>query len=445
MKKKRITRKERREQLEKTRLSEGLIRAIRRFFPDLWRLLKEVQDPRHQSYISYDGCTLMMVRILSAIFYISSMRKSSEELNTKIAIENIGALCRKELEEIPYWETINNYLKRVDSSELQEKVCQIVRHLTRSRAFEDSKIRNRYWQGLIDGSGLTSSDKELDGKYTFKVHKKGTTDEWIEYHYYVLEAKLVLRDNIIVSIMTEFVENTEEEYEKQDCERKASQRLMKRLREVFPHLPLCATVDSLYACESFFRQCMEYQWRFLVRFKAGSIPSVQQEFEALKQIERNERHLTKNDIEYCYDFVNGIDYGGIKLNYAHCVEKKSKNKGNSFDFLTDMTISEKNISETVRYGRRRWMIENHGFNSQKHHGFHIEHLFCRNYQAMKNHYYLIQIAHMISQIMDAWTMLWKKLPISKEQKHRRLLESWKTDSMTVFILEDKEGYQIRFE
>ena len=245
--------------------------------------------------------------------------------------------------------------------------------------------------------------------------------------------------------MTEFVENTEEEYEKQDCERKASQRLMKRLREVFPHLPICATVDSLYACESFFRQCMEYQWRFLVRFKAGSIPSVQQEFEALKQIERNERHLTKNDIEYCYDFVNGINYGGIKLNYAHCVEKKSKNEGVSFNFLTDMTISEKNISETVRYGRRRWMIENHGFNSQKHHGFHIEHLFCRNYQAMKNHYYLIQIAHMISQIMDAWTMLWKKLPISKEQKHRRLLESWKTHSMTVFILEDKEGYQIRFE
>ena len=71
MKKKKITRKERREQLEQTRLSEGLIRVIRRFFPDLWKLLKEVQDPRHQSYITYDGCTLMMVRILSAIFYIS--------------------------------------------------------------------------------------------------------------------------------------------------------------------------------------------------------------------------------------------------------------------------------------------------------------------------------------------------------------------------------------
>ena len=445
MKKKKITRKERREQLEQTRLSEGLIRVIRRFFPDLWKLLKEVQDPRHQSYITYDGCTLMMVRILSAIFYISSMRKSSEELNTKIAIENISAISRQELEEIPYWETINNYLKRVNPSELQEKICQLVRHLIRSRAFEGSKIRGKYWQILIDGSGLFSSRKELNGKYTIKVHKKGTADEWIEYCYYVLEAKLVLRGNIIVSIMTEFVENAEKEYKKQDCERKASLRLMKRLRDMFPHLQLCITVDSLYACEAFFRQCLEYEWRFLVRYKAGSIPSIQQEFDALKKIEQNERHLTMNNIEYCFDYVNGIDYRGILLNYAHCVEKEPNKEATPFNFLTNMPITEKNISETIQDGRRRWMIENQGFNSQKHHGFNLEHLFSQDYQAMKNHYYLIQIAHMISQIMDAWTMLWKKLPLSNEQKHRRLLESWKTDSMTDFILEDKAGYQIRFE
>ena len=445
MKKNKITRKERREQMEQTRLSEGLIRVIRRFFPDLWKLLKEVKDPRHQSYITYDGCTLMMVRILSAIFYISSMRKSSEELNTNIAIKNISAISRQELEEIPYWETINNYLKRVDSSELQEKICQLVRHLIRSRAFEDSKIRGQYWQILIDGSGLISSRKELNGKYTFKVHNKGTADEWIEYCYYVLEAKLVLRSNIIVSIMTEFVENDEEEYKKQDCERKASLRLMKRLRDMFPHLPLCITGDSLYACETFFRQCLEYKWKYLVRYKAGSIPSVQQEFDSLKKIEQNERHLTMNNIEYQLDYVNGIDYRGILLNYAYCVEKVPNKGETTFIFLTNMPITEKNIFETIQDGRRRWMIENQGFNSQKNHGFNLEHLFSRDYQAMKNHYYLIQIAHIISQIMDAWTMLWKKLPLSNEQKHRRLLESWKTDSMTDFILEDKAGYQIRFE
>ena len=35
------------------------------------------------------------------------MRKTSAEFNSPIVIENIGCLCGEELEELPYWETIN--------------------------------------------------------------------------------------------------------------------------------------------------------------------------------------------------------------------------------------------------------------------------------------------------------------------------------------------------
>ena len=43
---------------------------------------------------------------------------------------------------------------------------------------------------------------------------------------------------IYASIMTKFAEN-QEEAENQDCARKAFCRLIKRLREVFPMLPIC--------------------------------------------------------------------------------------------------------------------------------------------------------------------------------------------------------------
>ena len=210
--KKRITRKESRERLDGFRLSCELKRVIVRFFPGLMEELGKVRDPRHQSYITYSSCTLMMTRILSAIFYISSMRKASEEFNTKTAIENIGKLCHQELEELPYWETINNYLKRIDPEELQKIVHKLVYGLIRSRAFEGSRIQNKYWQIIIDGTQLISSQRELDGNYIFKFHNKGKEKEYTEYCYYVLEAKIVLRDNIVVSIMLEFVENKEEEY-----------------------------------------------------------------------------------------------------------------------------------------------------------------------------------------------------------------------------------------
>ncbi len=73
-----ITRKEAREHLEQFKLACELARLIRHFFPDLVPLLKQIPDPRNQSYITYPGVILLMTRILSSLFYIGSMRKTSE-------------------------------------------------------------------------------------------------------------------------------------------------------------------------------------------------------------------------------------------------------------------------------------------------------------------------------------------------------------------------------
>jgi len=404
--------------------------------------LRDIADPRHQGYVKYKSHVLLATRILSAIFYISSMRKTSEEFNSPIVIENIGCLCGEELEELPYWETINNYLKRVNPEELQNTVCALVKRLIRSRAFEEARIRGRYWHVLIDGSGIVSSREELDGNYIFKIHHRGKPEEYKEYAYYALEAKLVLGNNIVVSIMTEFVENTDEEAKKQDCERKACQRLMKRLKETFPKLPICIGADSLYACKPFFDACKAYNWRYIVRFKEGGIPTVFQEYETLRKLSGNRRKGTDGNISYWYDFVSDMDYEGHKLN---CLEYAEDGKPYPFVFLTNLPLSHRNARETAFLGRRRWKIENEGFNAQKNHGFFLSHLFSRNYQAMKNHYYLIQIGHMIAQIMDAWKALWEDIRQSKEQKHRRILESWKTQRLSDCDLQAPSRFQIRLE
>ena len=404
--------------------------------------LRDIADPRHQGYVKYKSHVLLATRILSAIFYISSMRKTSEEFNSPIVIENIGCLCGEELKELPYWETINNYLKRVNPEELQNTVCVLLKRLIRSRAFEGARIRERDWHILIDGSGIVSSREELDGNYIFKVHHRGKPEEYKEYAYYALEAKLVLGNHIVVSIMTEFVENTDKEAKKQDCERKACQRLMKRLKEMFPKLPICIGADSLYACKPFFDACKAYNWRYIVRFKEGSIPTVFQEYETLRKLSGNRKKGTDGNISYWYDFVSGMDYEGHKLN---CLEYAEEGKPHPFVFLTNLPLSHRNARETVFFGRRRWKIENEGFNAQKNHGFALAHLFSRNCRAMKNHYYLIQIGHMIAQIMDAWKSLWEGIRQSKEQKHRRILESWKTQRLSDCDWKAPSRFQIRLE
>ena len=161
------------------------------------------------------------------------------------------------------------------------------------------------------------------------------------------------------------------------------------------------------------------------------------------------------DWEKWFDHITDIDYKGYKINLTEYGEsrkhtcKKGKKKGKrefirkDFWFLTDMPVTRKNIADLVERGMMRWKIENEGFNVQKKHGYGLEHLYSGNYQAVKNHYYLIQIGHMISQIMEAWEKLWGKARQSREQKHRRLLESWKGERLKECMTDEK--VQIRFE
>ena len=109
-----------------------------------------------------------------------------------------------------------------------------------------------------------------------------------------------------------------------------------------------------------------------------------------------------------------------------------------------MPVTRKNIADLVERGMMRWKIENEGFNVQKKHGYGLEHLYSKNYQAVKNHYYLIQIGHMIGQFMEAWEGIWKKVNQSLEQKHKRLLESMKETSLKEYKEELGRKIQIRF-
>lgn len=95
----------------------------------------------------------------------------------------------------------------------------------------------------------------------------------------------------------------------------------------------------------------------------------------------------------------------------------------------EATKDGKNIKGTIQRGRWRWKIENEGFNIQKNHGYNLGHRYSHDYKGLKNHYLLIQIGHMISQVIESWRMIWNKVTQSREQKHKRLLESLKREQL----------------
>jgi hypothetical protein len=232
---------------------------------------------------------------------------------------------------------------------------------------------------------------------------------WTEYYHSVLEAKLVLKGEMVVSIATEFIENGETNMTKQDCERTAFKRLAKKLKERFPRLPMCLCMDSLYACGPVFDLCRENNWHYLIRFKDGSLKTVAEIFHGAKTQEPSqviETQEPETGITETYRYVTGITY---KTHHINIVEYKKSEQPYPFVYVMDLPLTRKNCVQTVMDGRRRWKIENEGFNAQKNQGYGLEHLFCKDYTAMKNHYLCIQIGHMIFQLFTNAYAIWKSL------------------------------------
>jgi len=195
---------------------------------------------------------------------------------------------------------------------------------------------------------------------------------------------------------------------KQDCEIKAFKRMAEKLKKTFPRLPIVLLMDSLYASKSVMDICKENNWDYIIRFKDGSIPSIAKEYEAIPEKE----HVGSAE------YINEIDYEGHKVNllkYREETAEKGKVKITTFQWITNIEITKKNVLKIMRTGRLRWKIENQGFNRQKNWQADITHACSWNEWALKNHYLMYQISDFMKQLYEHYVL--KKLGIIKKQKN----------------------------
>ena len=134
----------------------------------------------------------------------------------------------------------------------------------------------------------------------------------------MLEAKLVVGE-MVFSIGSEFVENEEENVDKQDCEIRAFKRLAKKIKEEYPRLKIIISGDALYASKPVMDICKENGWKYIIRFKEGAIPSLYREFETVVNIE-NESKIEN------YEYVTKLEYGENKTNIIKYREEKKRNR-----------------------------------------------------------------------------------------------------------------------
>ena len=417
--KKGFSRKQIRELKKNKNLVRDLLSIINSFFPGLIGGLKELEDHRRKPYIKYSIGVIVVVRILSAIFSYDSQRAMTDGLNNENAIKNIAAFLKEEyLDELPHGDTINDCFKKMIPEDLERFIHEMIVRLLRRNTFNSSRVFCGEWQILVDATGFYRSSTRHCDHCCFSRHKDKVSGEVtrVDYYHHVLEAKLVLNGSMVFSIQSEFIENVEpipseeelwsREYTdqskdkvKQDCETKAFYRLAKKLKAAFPKLPICITTDALYPCKGIFETCQNLGWHFIMRFKDGVIPSLAKQFRAqVKKCPGQTAHdVAGSGARLVYRFATGLVYEGFNIN---AVDLKDSGVKYPFWFITDYPMSVHSCKRIAEYGRLRWKIENQGFKRQKKHGYCLSHMFSKDYIAMKIHYFLIQIAHAISQLWE---------------------------------------------
>ena len=427
-----MNRKERRTLRKDKDLIKELYSIILKYFPQLLNMFENLTDVRNQSYVTYKMKTICVTRLFGFLCGLTTMTDiSSDVFNTDNCIKNLSKICGQNIEEIPYWETIQDVFININTDELRNIQKYIVKALIRSKMFDKYRF-NGCFQLLFDGTGLSNHDYNLNNNCLTRKHKDGK----ISYYKYVLECKLVV-GNIVISLDSEFIENEKmlTDKQKQDCETNAFKRMIKRIKKNYPKYKFIITGDGLYATTPIIKICKKYKWNYIFNLKPDRLKEINETFEDNINYQNETTHQD-------YYLSTNIKYKGITLSAFKYIETKKK-KTTIFRYISDLEIKDSNIKEIVSMGRKRWKIENEGFYTQKHRTFNISHLNSRNDTAMKNHYFFIQFAHTIRQLLEQGNLLTKSLKLKIKEVSQILLNTLTSKTSDLNNLENK--FQLRFD
>jgi hypothetical protein len=420
-------------------------------------LLAPVTDPRDPQKILYPLASLAFAGVLMFLFQLKARRQIGLLLRNGPSIRKFQALFG--VERFPHGDTLEAVFSNLETDQIQTVVTAMTETLIRKKVLYSYRLGGIYFIVAVDGTGTISFSRRHCPHCLTRTRNGKTL-----YYHPVLEAKLVTSNGFAFSLMTEFIENPGDQTTKQDCELKAFYRLADRLKRRFPRLPILLSMDGLFAGGPTFDLCQSYGWKFMIVLRDDDLPSVNEEFDALSPFQPENRlvwHTGKGaSLKQVFRWVDDIAYVDSQkkehtLSVIECLETKPNPKGQKkttkFKWVSNCQVSCKNIVTLANEGgRMRWKIENEGFNVQKNGGYGLEHAYTNHPNSAKVFYLLLQIAHLLAQLLYKADLLKRDFPDgfgSAKNLAFRLLEAWRNARLTQadILATLQKRFQIRFD
>ena len=401
------------EQQAREEAVSGQLRILRRELPCLLVRLEQIPDGRNPRKCRHKLTVLLLYGLLMFVFQFASRREVNREM-TRPQFEANLRLLFPELETLPHADTLFRLLRDIDVAQIEQAHIELVGRLIRAKKFRRYLINNCY-PIAIDGSQKFARDTLWDENLLQRSQGKGEHCH-TQYFVYILEASLAFRNGMVIPLLSEFLEYAKGDTDnnKQDCEQRAFHRLSKRLKALFPRLPLLLLLDGLYANGPVMQRCRQYNWQFMIVLKDKDMRSAWEEFESLQPLQpENRLKRTWGERRQHFSWINSIDYEFTRSGRKHlsihvvvCEETweavdddgQTRTKSARHAWLSSRPITRGNAHERCNLGARyRWGIEA-GFLVEKHQGYHYEHAFALDWNAMKGYHYLMRMAHLFNTL-----------------------------------------------
>jgi hypothetical protein len=330
---------------------------------------------------------------------IRSLRGLDRVTDDAVFRDNWCAFSRARTDTVMCSHQMTNVLGITDPEEIAALRPRLIKTLHRQKQLPDALLLGHLMMAS-DGTGIFSSPQFHCNQCLTQEHQDGSKT----YLHNVLEVKVVTWSGLALSVMTEMQLNPADgNYDKQDCESKAFKRMLPRLKEEFPQQPIVHLLDAGHCNGPAFKAIEAIKHKFICCFKPGSIPTLYEEALTLRALNPQNR-LTqtfgpkRQRVVREYTWVNDLEYEEFKRDFVMCQETVDA-KTTTFAFLTNFSVETDNVIQIANGGRKRWTIENEGFNEQKT-GYELEHFCdCKDLEVMFSLYLLLQIAHLFMQML----------------------------------------------
>ncbi len=391
------------------------IQAWRSILPILIRRFSKLHDPRRAKSVKHKLVVVMLYGLLAFIFRLSSRREINRELSGMVIFENLQKIF-PELESIPHADTLSRVLEKINVRDIEKTHILLINKLIRNKKFKKLLISGCL-PIAIDGTQKLYRDGELHD-LRWLSRKVGNEEAGLNQQYvYVLEANIVFKNGLTIPLLTEYLQTDWNVFNnpegKQDCELVAFTRLADKLKKYFPRLKIIMFADSLFAVQSVLEILTENRWEYVIQFSRNKLKHfselINSRKDAAQTIPGQTYYRERYQEFYWYpDAIWGYELQ-LKIHLVSCLEKweeVDKKTGeiifkySQHQWLSSIRINLENVHELCNLGGRKIGLLEDSINTEKHRGYHYEHAFSYNWNAMKGFHLLMRLAHAVNALSE---------------------------------------------